>query len=534
MAENVLQSLRGIGTTRLYSLIAVGVAVLGVLVFISLRFTSSVMAPLYSNVPVEDGAKIVAELEKQGIKYDLRANGTQIMVPADKVLKLRMDMAAQSLPSKGSIIGYEVFDKQESLGTPNFVYNVNLLRALEGELARTVATFEWVDTARVHLVMPKRELFSREKDKASASVVLKLRGGNQPNNEQVQAIRHLVASAVPELDIARITVVDSKGKLLSKGSDNPDDPSLAAEAADTFNVAYERRMERTIQELLENSIGKDKVKVQVAAEVNFDKMVTNSENFNPDEKVARSIQTSEEKSSSQDGMTKEVTVANNLPDAKNKGGNASSMNNAEKLEETTNFEISKTTQNHVRQGNTVDRISVAVLVDGTYVKDAEGKEVYTPRSAEELAQVTTLVKSAIGYSEKRGDKVDVINLPFAVPAEIVEVEKPFEWIKRDLDSILKTIVIGVVAIMAIMLIIRPLVNRAFEIAPAELEEGKLLLGGSELADSAGGLSFGGDDGDSLDIMVATGPAAVKKVSELAASNPEETIAVLRSWMIQKN
>ena len=241
--EGVLQSLKGVGTGRLYALAGFTVALLIFFAFLTMRVSTGIMSPLYTNLPVEEGAKIVAELDKQGVKYQLRAEGTQIMVPSEQVLRLRMQMAEKGIPSRGSIIGYEVFDKGDSLGTSNFVYNVNMLRALEGELSRTIGTFDWVDNARVHLVLPKRELFSREKEKSTASVVIKLKASKSPTAEQVGAIRHLVASAVPELDVARITVVDSKGKLLSKGAENADDPSVAADNADEFRRNYERRLQ---------------------------------------------------------------------------------------------------------------------------------------------------------------------------------------------------------------------------------------------------------------------------------------------------
>ena len=193
--EAVLQSLKGIGTTRLYALVGFAVALLIFFAFLTMRVSSGVMSPLYTNLPVEEGAKIVAELDKQGIKYQLRADGTQILVPSDMVLHLRMQMAEKGIPSRGSVVGYEVFDKGDSLGTSTFVYNINMLRALEGELGRTIGTLDWVDNARVHLVLPKRELFSREKEKSTASVVVKLKGAKTPSAEQVAAIRHLVASA---------------------------------------------------------------------------------------------------------------------------------------------------------------------------------------------------------------------------------------------------------------------------------------------------------------------------------------------------
>ena len=534
--EGVLQSLKGVGTARLYALAGFAVAILVFFAFLTMRVSTGIMSPLYSNLPVEEGSKIVAELDKQGIKYQLRAEGTQIMVPSEQVLHLRMQLAEKGIPTRGSIVGYEVFDKGDSLGTSNFVYNVNMLRALEGELGRTIGTFDWVDSARVHLVLPKRELFSRETEKSTASVVIKLKGGKSPTAEQVGAIRHLVASAVPELDVSRITVVDSKGKLLSKGAENPDDPSVAADNADEFRRNYEHHMQQTLEELLENSLGSGNAKIQVSADINFDRVITNSETYDPDSKVTRSVQTTEEKQNSTDREPKDVTVANNLPDATSKKpGEPTSQSNSEKTEEVTNFEISKVTKNHIQEGNTVNRISVAVLVDGIYITDEKTKKkTYQARSAEQLKQIEGLVKSSIGYNEKRGDKVEVVNMPFNKQFEEAEPERPFEWVKRDFDSILKTLVIGAVAIMVILMVIKPLVNRAFEIAPADDAEGMAILasGGPDLSAIMGKGDID-DDPFSDVIAVKTGAQAMKKVAEIAQTNPDETMAVLRVWMAQK-
>ncbi len=534
--EAVLQSLKGIGSTRLLALVGFSVALLIFFAFLTMRVSSGVMAPLYTSLPIEEGAKVAAELDKMGVKYQLRGEGTQIMVNSDQVLNLRMQMAGKGLPARGSIVGYEVFDKGDSLGTSNFVYNVNMLRALEGELGRTIGTFDWVDNARVHLVMPKRELFSREKDKASASVIIKLKGSKSPTMEQVSAIKHLVGSSVPELDLSRITVVDNRGKLLSKGVDNPDDPSVAADNAQEFRVNFEHRLQGTIEELLENSLGAGNAKVQVSADINFDRVITNSETYDPEGRVPRSVQTTEEKESSTDRDPQAVTVQNNLPDAKAKEPNApSSQSDSQKNEEVTNYEISKVTKNHVEEGNNIKRLTVAVLVDGNYVTDETTKKKnYQARTAEELKQIETLVKSSMGFDEKRGDKVEVVNMPFSNEFEYEEPEKPFAWVKRDFDSILKTLVIGAVAIMVILMVIKPLVNRAFEIAPADEAEGLAILasGGPDMSAIMG--MDGVEDDPFADVLtIKTGAAAIKKVAEISQTNPEETMAVLRVWMAQK-
>ncbi len=534
----MIQTVRGLGPMRVVILGLMGVVMMALFAFLSFRLSAPSMAPVYSNLSMEDSGEIAVELDKLGTKYEVGANGTQILVPANEVNRIRISLAQKGLPSHGSIVGYEIFDKSDALGTSNFVHNVNLLRALEGELARTISSFDNVSAARVHLVMPRRQVFEREKVEPSASVVVTLRNRSQKlSREESASISNLIATAVPGLKLSRITIVDNKGKLLARGETDPEDMTVAATDAEEFRVNYESRLKQTIEQLLEQSVGAGKARAEVSADIGFDRIVKNSEVYDPNGQVVRSVQTSEAKEFANDGDSGNVSVGNNLPDAlPAKADAASAGSGSERTEETTNFEISRTVTNHISEIGVIKKLSVAVLVDGTYTLNEETQErTYQPRSEEELEKLRTLVRSTMGFDEKRGDLIEVVNMPFSrEDYDEKESTDPFEWLKRDLHNILKTLVIGVVAVLVIMLVIRPMVNRAFEIAPVEEQAMSAPLGGG----GGEGLNaaVGGEEEPTFEIEQIQSRMKLstsKKVNELADSNPEETLNILRNWMTQK-
>jgi flagellar M-ring protein FliF len=536
-------------------MVGVSTLLLAGFIMIAFRMSSANLVPLYTNMSLEDSAKVVAELEKTAIPYELIGNGTGIMVPSDKVLRLRMSMAEQGVPAGASIVGYEIFDREESFGSSNYVMSINMMRALEGELSRTIASLSGIENARVHLVMPKRELFTRDKEKPSASVTVKIRGGHTLEKNEVTAITHLVASSVPGLDPSKVTVVDSHGRLLARGTG---EGSLDAAAATVmeYRVAYENHMQQTLEDLLQRVVGAGKVRVQVAADMNFDRIVTNSEKFDPEGQVARSVQSSSGREDAEDKAGKDnVTVGNNLPAAASgaEGGNTSKKQQ-ENSTETTNFEISKTVQNHVKEGGTVNKISVAVLVDGNYTTDADGNQTYAPRNEEELANIRKLIASAIGFDEKRGDKVEVVNMRFSDQGDKLEEESFFQRFKLEMQSIIQTLIIGVVAILAILLVLRPAVTQLVRTtqSPSGRVAGELAAlegpaGGGMAAVSGGGGGGGGparlpgggeQDASEILIDVANIKGGMKsssmtKINEIVDKYPEETMGVLRQWMLQQ-
>jgi flagellar M-ring protein FliF len=515
----------------------VGIALLAFFIFLSTRVSNPTMSPLFTNIPLEEGAQIVEELDRMNIPYQLTAGGKQVLVPADKVDQARVMLAGQGLPSDGSGVGYEIFDNGDALGTSNFVMNVNKLRALEGELARTISSIKQVSSARVHLVMPKRELFTRDKREPTASVVLTLRGASELGKMEVTAIKHLVATSVPGLKPTRITIVDSSGRLLARGVEDENDPEVLAAASQEFRQNYERKLTTTIESLLERTIGYGKIKAEVNADIDFDRTVTNSEKFDPEGQVARSVQSIEENEQENEKKQDDnVSAKNNLPD--NDPNNAGIINNRnlQRTDETTNFEISKTVQNHVKETGTVRRLSIAVLVDGVYTTNEDGTTTYQPRSEAELEQLKTLVSSAVGFDADRGDVLEVVNMQFNDSMAATE-ESPFEWLKRDFNSIFQTFVLATVAILVILLIIKPLVNKAItnqEREEAEDAELQKLLSAPALAGMLE--DFSNEDDDStvaLDkIEGGVKSSLYRKINELIEGHPEESLGIIRSWAFE--
>jgi flagellar M-ring protein FliF len=546
--QSLVEFVKTLGAPRIAAMGAVTVALIGFFAFLILHVTTPQMTPLFTDLSLEDSASIAKELDREGITYELRNDGNVIMVPRDKVARLRMTMAENGLP-KGGGVGYEIFDKSDALGTTSFVQNIDQLRALEGELARTIRSLDQVQDARVHLVLPDRPLFSRDKVEPSASIVLKLRGTLQPS--QVRAIRHLVATAVSELRPQRISIVDEQGQLLADGAG--DDTAAGGAAADERQAAYEKHLREQVESIVSSVVGPNHSRVQVAADFDLNRITQTSDKFDPDGRVVRSSQSREETSASNQGNNNEVTVGNELPGANQRqpaaaaAANASPRDQSRKTEEIVNYEISKTTKTEVIEGGRLNRLSVAVLVDGTYAKDDKGNVTYQPRSKEELDQIAALVRSAIGFDQKRGDQVQVVNLRFAETAANPIVE-PTGWMsmlhltKDDIMSLIETLVMAVLGLIVLLLVVRPLVRRI--ITPDERALARSGAGGGLPGTAVAAITgqSGADPAKTaessqtakmIDIAQIQGQVhaqSVQKVGELADKNPRETVSIIRSWL----
>src|SRR5262249_15883416 len=327
------------------AMMAVTAALIGFFAFVIMRVTTPQMTTLFTDLSMEDSSGIIKDLERQGIPFELRNEGSIILVPKDKVTRLRMKLAEGGLP-KGGGIGYEIFDKSDALGATSFVQNINHLRALEGELARTIRAIDRVQAARVHLVLPERPLFSRDKAEASASIVLK--GGGAVESEQVRGIRHLVASAVNGLKPERVSIVDESGRLLADGALT--DSGLGV-SADERQAGYERRLRDQIEGIVTSIVGPGRARVQVSADFDFNRVTQTSEKYDPEGRVLRSSQTREEQSAANDNRDGQVTVANELPGAvPGQQNGAPPREQSRKSEEITNYEISKSVKTEVIEG----------------------------------------------------------------------------------------------------------------------------------------------------------------------------------------
>ena len=544
--QGLLEFVKTLGAPRIAAMGAVTIALVGSFAFLILRVTAPQMTPLFTDLPLGDSAAIVKELDREGVPYELRNDGGIIMVAKDRVARLRMELAESGLP-KGGGVGYEIFDKSDALGTTSFVQNINNLRALEGELARTIRGIDRVQAARVHLVMPERPLFSRDKVEPSASIVLKVRGALEP--AQVRAIRHLVATAVTGLRPQRISIVDEQGQLLADGAG--DDTNGGDVSADERRAAFEQRLRQQVEGIVTSVVGPGHARVQLSAEFDFNKITQTSDKFDPDGRVIRSSQTREESSSNSD-KDNQVSVGNELPGANQRqqpqqqqGAQgapppATPRDETKKSEEIVNYEISKTTKTEVIEGGRVNRISVAVLVDGTYNKNDKGEVTYQPRSKEEIDQIAALVRSAIGFDQKRGDQVEVVNLPFA-EAPTNAISEPSGWLaslqftKDDIMRAIEMVVMGLLGLVVLLMVVRPLVRRI--LAPDERGLAPLPAAGNALPAVAGSsdvapaeLSQASKMIDFAQVQGQVHAQSVQKVGEIAEKNPRETVSIIRQWL----
>ncbi|MDQ6964391.1 MAG: flagellar basal-body MS-ring/collar protein FliF [Mariprofundales bacterium] len=369
---------------------------------------------LYSGLDEKSAATIVEELQKEHIPYKLEGAST-ITVPANKVYSARLTLAGKNLQPKSGT-GYEIFDKANKFGVSDFTQKINLQRALQGELARTIEVLPQVASARIQLVMPKESAFAERDRHATASVMLQLTGSQKLSNQSVIAIQNLVASSVPDLDVKSVTIVDSSGNLLS--STEKDQPSSQGQTMQEFQAALERRMEHRITSMLEQVVGSGQAVVRVNTDIDRKFVEQNSTSFNPDEQVIRSQHTINESRNSNESAAIGVPgIASNTPGNNNaingeQGGTPTGpTESAKRGENTINYEISSVSEHRVIPFGTINKISVAVIVGGTVTKDEAGKESFTPLDASQLSKLRTLVNSAIGFNEDRGDLVTIQSMP---------------------------------------------------------------------------------------------------------------------------
>jgi len=537
--QGLVGFLNGLGAARLMAMIAVTAALISFFGFVIMRVTTPQMTTLFTDLSTEDSSGIIKDLERQAIPFELRNDGAVIMVPKDKVTRLRMKLAEGGLP-KGGGVGYEIFDKSDALGTTSFVQNINHLRALEGELARTIRAIDRVQAARVHLVLPERPLFSRETPEPSASIVVRVRGALEP--QQIRAIRHLVASAVNGLKPQRVSIVDEAGQLLADGAAGDADNAVG----DERRAGFEKRMRNQVEAIVSSVVGTGRARVQLSADFDYNKITQTSDKFDPEGRVLRSSQTREESSATADN-TGQVTINNELPGNQNRDNPAPARDQSKKSEETNNYEISRTTKTEVTEVGRVNRISVAVLVDGSYAKNEKGEMVYQERGKEQLDRIATLVRSAIGFDQKRGDQVEVVNLKFAEAPAAVPVAEPtgllgmLQFTKDDVMYVIELGVMMLLGLVVLFMVIRPLVRRilASEVIPSLANDDSLpaLTDGSATS-GPGGQSLipaANATAQMIDVAQVQGQVhaqSVHRVGELAERNPNETATIVRQWLTE--
>ncbi|MEM6681682.1 MAG: flagellar basal-body MS-ring/collar protein FliF [Pseudomonadota bacterium] len=561
--DGITQLIRNLGAARLA---AMGVVIGGLILFfmfLSTRINDAPQSILFADLELTEAAEITERLRTMQVVYKTSADGRTIFAPTEKLAELRMQFAADGI---GGSFGYELLDKQDPLGTTSFMQKINHRRAIEGELARTIESINIVREARVHLVMPERALFAQEQTPPSASVVLRTKGGRL-GNPQVRAIRQLVAASVPDLAPERISIVDQFGTLLARIDDSEDAVNMGTMLEQQVNI--QSALERQIESLLERTVGPGRVRAEVAVTLNNERVSTQSDVYDPEAQVVVSSSVTERSSSETETEGGTVSVADNLPDGEAEQADSQSANNNE-TQETTNFQNSRTRTTRVKEIGSVERVSVAVLVDGIYATADDGSKSYSPRPEAELAQMERLVKSAIGYDEERGDSLEIASMQFAMPEMGDAPSVAEDLLGIDLSAFEKTaeiLVLGIVSILVLFLVVRPIVKKVIEAAPIEqappmqaeigMEEHPQLTGpaAAEITPELLARAANGDD-DAADIVAAARiesaetvqnmgidaeidvaqvegrlkASALKKVGGIITKHPDESAAIVRQWL----
>jgi flagellar M-ring protein FliF len=413
--SRVMENLASMSTRKKLALFGAFAGAIAAIFAVFLWVELPKMELLYSNLASDDVQAIIDKLKAENIPHEVSEDKTAIFVPSEKVAAVRLKLAEEGLPGKPGV-GFEIFDKT-TIGVTEFVQELNYRRALEGELARTIKQLSVLRDARVHIVMPKKTLFVEQQEKARASVVVSLRAGKHLNDNQLEGIKHLVASAVSGLDANLVTIVDSNGRLLSRPEESDTQIAASNSQLEHKNV-MEKGLEQKIQTMLEQVVGMDKATVRVAAVLNFDQVEQMEEKFDPEVQVPRSEQLGEEKVvMSSESTEAPPGVASNLPrGVQPEPARVTSQSETTKNDGVTNYEINKVTTRTIGAPGAIKQLSVAVIVDGTYATGAgpDGKVArnYVARTPDEMLKLETIVKNAMGFSDDRGDEVSVVNIPF--------------------------------------------------------------------------------------------------------------------------
>lgn len=546
--ESLARVLQRFGVGRLAVMIGVGAGAAALLAAILLNLGSQPNALLYSNLDLREAGSITQQLEQSGIHYEVRGDGSTILVPRDQVASTRLMLSGRGLPTSGSV-GYEIFDSNNTLGQTDFVQQLNRQRALEGELGRTIRSLDGVTSARVHLVLPRRQLFEDEAEQPTASITLGV-GGRQPTAEQVHAVQNLVAGAVPNLAPDRVTIIDQHGRTLSSASDG------AAGAAEDRRNAVETELQRTVMNIVEGVVGPGHARVQVNADVDNSQVTTQQETFDPDGQVVRSESSGEDTTAeTQNSSNGAVSAATNVPGSPpTPAGTGGTGSNARHTTSQTEYDISHTTRTEVHTPGTIRRISVAVAVDGVTAPGTGGRPgAYTPRTPQEMQHIEDLVKAAVGYSTDRRDVVTVVNVRFPSQADSdgTTASNPLMGFdKNDIMRIAELAVLAIVSGLILFFVVRPLIRGMGQpgagggqmVVAGPGGQGMVRMVGADgqpvqlTTDPVTGqtLALAGPEIDQrIDIAKIEGQvkaSSVKRVSEFVDTHPEESVSILRSWL----
>lgn len=498
--KTVLEKIKNIPLTTKLLFAGAALTIFAIILTLLLWLPKEEYQLLYGNLSPEDAGNIISKLKEKKVPYEVRDNA--IYVPSNKVHELRLELAAQGIPSGGGV-GFEIFDKTQ-IGLTEFSQRVNYIRALQGELQRTIKHFQEVDQVRVHIAIPEKSIFTEKEDHPTAAVVLKLKPGRTLSREQIASIVHLVSSSVEGLSPQHVTVVDQYGNLLSA----PKDPT---QLVDATHIEYKRNIERTyernIQTMLENIVGKGKAIVRVSADIDFSKVEKLEEKFDPDTIAIKSEQRSQERTMvpQQGGIPGVLSNQPGLPQT----GIIQQTIQSQKQQESINYEVSRSISKILQSTGQIKRISVAVLVDGIY-REENGKKVYIPRSEEELRKYQELVQASIGYNRERGDYVIVESIPF----EVVPEEKPPIDYWGIATTILKYLVPLIIVALIIIFVLKPIIELIRKHMEEKIKKEEVVISEEVVPPVV----------EERDIR--------EEIRHIAKTNPKKVVAILREWIAE--
>lgn len=479
--------------------------------------------PLFTNLASEDAGEIVKKLKEAKTPYQITPDGKGVMVPADRVYELRLSLASEGLPQGGGV-GFEIFDRK-NFGMTEFVQKLNYQRALQGELARTITQISGVEQARVHLVIPEKTLFKESEKPPTASVVLKMKGSKSLRDSEVQGVIHLVSSSIEGMNADNVTVLDSRGKILSKGGNGAADASAKATTAmQETQRGYERNAEERLQTLLDRVVGGGKSVARVSATFDFKQVERVEEKFDPETIAVRSEQRTEEKAGGSAASSGVPGVQTNL--GRTAPGGGGGIGGGSKNDETLNYEVSRSTSRTVEPVGTLSKVSVAILVDGKYEAAAPGKDgaagkpKYVPRSPEELQKIEALVKGAVGFNQERGDQISIQNIPFQDAGDAAgSAESAQWWMNPFFLTLFKNLMIAVGFLALMMFVVKPMLNTLRAARPPRPDILEAIAPDAQEKMSA-----------SERAQLAMHMAEQQELMEKAKTNPYQVAQILQNWL----
>ncbi|ORE88638.1 flagellar M-ring protein FliF [Oceanococcus atlanticus] len=506
------------GVRQIAALVGVALAVaVGVTIFMWAQKPG--MQTLYSGLNTQDEAEMVEALRQAGITFKQNSSGGAIQVAAEDVHRARLQLASQGLPrSAGG--GFETMREEQGIGVSQFLENARYQHALETELSRTISQLQPVRSARVHLAIPQRSAFVRNRQQPSASVLVALYPGRRLEDGQVDAVVHLVASSIPELQASKVSVVDESGRLLNRSGD-------AALGLSTTQLEYRTRLEDTyrgrIEQLLLPVLGPGRVSAQVSVDLDFSALEETRESYAPDGKVLRSEQRSENRDVTNEAVGVPGALSNRVPNSAEQGEGS----RATSLQQTRNYEVDRTLSHRRSDPGRLRRISVAVLVD--HIPDvAAGGDKTKPLDAAELAQIENLVKDAVGFDVERGDTVSVSNLSFIAPQELAPMDVPL-WDKPVVRSLGRQLLGAAVLLIIAFVILRPALRSALN-PPYPVSEVKPAALAGAPAAAAGAMAVEGQDEAP---RAAPLPPMERKLSiarDAVREDPKRVAQLMKQWV----